>query len=155
MRQAVKLMFTMLVMIAGCSSVNNPVSPISDTLQLDNLQVTLSIPKESFGSQDTLVARTNVYNSKDDTVSFAIFNCNAITWSVQERSGKPTLSSPPGPDCNSLTMYSILPHQSQQIRQLTVMIPIVHLAGAQPAPSSYSLVASDYFGNFSLKFSVN
>ncbi len=144
----------LLSILAGCSS-DNPVSATNDTLQLDSLRVTFSIPKASYGVSDTLVATTTVYNPKNDTVRFAVFNCNAVAWTVDNASGKTLLSSPPGPNCNSLSMYSILPHQSRQIIPLSAVIPIRNFAGAQTGSGSYSLNADDRFGNFSLKFSVN
>jgi hypothetical protein len=148
------VILSLLLLWAGCSR-NNPISPVNDTIQFDSLQVTFAIPRALFGVQDTLVATTTVYNPKADTVSLAIFNCNAIEWSVQDESGKTRLSSILGPQCLSLTEYSILPHQSQEIPQCRVVIAIVDLVRPQAVPSSYMLNAEDHLGTFSLKFAVN
>ena len=156
MRPAI-IILSLSLLWAGCSN-NNPVLPVvADTIQSDNLQVTFSIPRSSYGVHDTLEATTTVYNPRDTTVSLYIPNCWPIAWySVQDDSGATRLSySHPPHGCNSGLGYSIPPHQSQKIFQLTVMIAIADLNGTQNAQGSYVLTVNDVFGIFSLKFKVN
>lgn len=150
--------FTMLlVTIAGCSG-GNPVSPISDTIQSDNLQITFSIPRSSYGAHDTLVATTTAFNPGDSTVSFIVPVCWPIAWyTVQNIGGttKLSYSAPRDLGCNSVAEYSILPHQSQQIALMRVMVSIADLDSTQGLQGSYVLTVDNGFGTFLLEFNVN
>jgi len=149
---------TLLVTIGGCSSTNNPVSPITDTIQSHNLQFTFSIPRPSYGTHDTLVAAMKAYNPGDTTVIVYIPVCWPIAWySVQDSSGTTRLSyaAPRNVRCNSVIEYSVLPHQSQQVSMLDVKVPIVELDTTQTPQGSYLLTVDNGFGTFSLKFTVN
>jgi hypothetical protein len=142
---------------AGCNN-NNPVSSVNNTIQSYNLKVTFSIPQSSYRINDTLKATTTVFNPEDTTVSFIVPVCWPIAWySVQDKSGNTRLSysAPDSLGCNSVAMYSILPHQSKQIFLLNVTFPIVDLDRIQNAQGSYILTVKNEFGTFSLKFTVN
>ena len=150
------LIIVMLLIIAGCNT-SNPVSPISDTIQSHNLQVTFSAPESSYGVHDTLVAATTAYNPGDTTVSFYVPNCWPTIWySVQDSSGATKLSyaAPRYLDCASVTGYSIPPHQSLKIFQLRIVVPIAELDTTKAPQGPYVLAVDNYFGTFSLKFAV-
>jgi hypothetical protein len=151
------IIIILFIFLAGCGK-NNPVSPLNDTIQSDNLNVTFSIPQTSYGIHDTLKAVTTVFNSGDTTVNFYVAVCWPISWySVQDWVGAPRLSykAPQDLGCNSLIEYSIPPHQSQQIFLLSVTFAIADLDSTQSAQGSYILTVDDEFGKFSLKFIVN
>ena len=155
MRRTIVIL-SLFLLWAGCNK-NNPVSPVTDTLQSDGLQVTFAVPRPSYGIHDTLVATTTVYNPGDTTVSFWIPNCWPISWyTVQDSSGTTRVSyaAPRDLSCNSFTGYSILPHQSKQIFNLSIRIAIADLDGTQGAQGSYVLEVDNYFGTFSLKFTA-
>ncbi len=151
------ILLSLSLLWAACTK-NNPVSPVTDTVQSDNLQVKFSIPHPLYGVHDTLVATTTAYNPGDTTVSFYIPVCWPIAWySVQDSSGTTRLSysAPRDLSCNSIIGYSILPHQSQQISLLSVMVAIVDLDSTQNPQGSYVLTVDNGFGTFSLTFTVN
>jgi hypothetical protein len=157
MKRAIIILIFFLL-LAGCDK-NNPVSPLTDTVQSENLNVTFSIPQSSYGIHDTLKAITTVFNPGDTTVNFYVAVCWPISWySVQQDwSGATRLSykAPQSYGCNSLIKYSILPHQSKQIFLLSVAFAIANLDSTQSAQGSYVLTVDDEFGKFSLKFNVN
>jgi hypothetical protein len=133
-------------------------SPVIDTVQFNNLLVTFSIPRSTYGILDTLVATISVYNAGDTTVNFDLPVCYSINWyTVQDSSGAIRLSysAPQGFPCYSIIGYSILPHQSQQISLLTVMFAIADISGTQSAQGSYLLTVDNKLGIFSLKFIVS
>ncbi len=151
--------FTLILMaIAGCSKTSNPVSPPSDTVQSGNLQFTFSIPQSTYGTRDTLVASMKVYNPEDTAVSFHVPVCWPIAWfTVVDSSGTTRLSysAPSDLGCNSIAIYKISPHQSQQIFLLQVEFPIVALDSTKKLQSSYVLTVKNVVGTFSLKFAVD
>lgn len=156
MRRSIVIL-SLSLLWAGCIK-DNPVSQVTKTIESDNLQVTFSIPRPSYGIHDTLRATTTVYNPGDTTIRFAIPVCWPIAWySVQDSRGTTRLSysAPRDYGCASAIEYSILPHQSQQISLLQIMIAIVDLEGTQNAQGSYVLATDNGFGTFSLKFTVN
>lgn len=142
---------------AGCGR-NNPVSPITDTIQSDNLQVTFSIPRQSYGIHDTLTATTKAYNPGDTTITVYVPVCWSIAWyKVYDSKGATRLSysAPSGYGCNSIAEYQILPHQSQQISMLRVVVPIAGLGSTQNPEGAYVLKVDDELGTFSIGFTVN
>lgn len=150
------IIISLSLLWAGCSK-NNPVSPTTNVINSNDLQVTFSIPQSSYGAHDTLVATTKVYNPADTTVNLYVPVCWAITsYSVQNSSGTSVLSynAPRNLGCNSIVHYSILPHQSQQISLLSVIVPIANLDTTQTSQGSYLLKVNDVLGAFSLKFIV-
>ena len=154
MRRAI---LSLLLLSAGCTK-SNPLSPVTDTLRSDNLQITFSIPRPSFGAHDTLVATTTVYNPADTTVDIVIPVCWPIAWyTVQDTGGTTRLSytAPGNLGCNSLVRYSIPPHQTQQIVLLGITVAIVDLDGTRSGLGSYVLTVANVFGKFSLKFTVD
>ncbi len=149
---------TLLIMISGCSSTSNPVSPITDTIQSHNLQFTFSIPRPSYGIHDTLVATMKAYNPGDTTVIVYVPVCWSIAWyAIQDSSGTTrfSYSAPRDYGCASVAEYSVLPHQSQQISLLDVKVPMVELDTTQTFQGPYLLTVDNGFGTFSLKFAVN
>lgn len=154
-RTIIILMLSLL--LAGCNK-NNPVSPIASTNQSDNLEVTMSIPKLSYGINDTLEATTTAFNPGDTIVNFYIPDCWPIAWySVQDMNGITRLSytAPKNYGCNSVIMYSILPHQSKKIFILNVKFAIANLDSTRSAQGLYKLTVDDQFGKFAVKFAVN
>lgn len=154
----VAILTTILVTVSGCSSTNNPVSPITDTINSDNLQVTFSIPRPSYGMHDTLTATTTAYNPESDTVSFVVPCCWPILWYlVRDSSGTTRLSysAPKDLGCNCAAEFSIPPHQSERVPLLDVIVPIGELGKTENAQGSYILTVDNIFGTFSLRFAVN
>ncbi len=141
----------------GCTG-NNPVSPVTNTIRSNNLQVTFSIPRSSYGVHDTLVATTTVYNPGDTAVSLYVPVCWATAWYTVQNSGGTTKLSYVAPrnlGCNSIVHYSILPRQSQLIFLLDVRVPIAALGSTQNLQGSYVLKDDNILGTFSLGFTVN
>ena len=122
MRYFSLVLFAVLI-INGCKKDNNIVSTsanqdISSSTIKDSIEYTLTVPKTSFGINDTLSLTFAALNqsSKPDTLVIGL-NPNLYSWTLKEESGRTVMFGPMGAD-DMVEMMSIPPDQSKVMYSL-------------------------------------
>ena len=112
MKQVI-IFIILMVMVAGCTSTNNPAAATSDTLQY-----TLSTAKPTYTVGDTLHFTLTVRNFGSTTDTVAIGDAILCTWSLKSASGA-VMYSGRAPMGNLIGLLPVVPGESNVIDRWT------------------------------------
>ena len=134
------LSIALISSLAGCNDNGNPTSPMADSVELNNLVISLTLPAKSFRIGDTLDAKIEVYNPTSVEEQFSA-QLGGYEWSLTRRGQSKSIMISSGLPRAAIFSYPIKPHQTVEIKEFPIRAAIKDYSSGVPVTS----VAPGYY----------
>ena len=130
---------TLLTMIGGCATTNNPISARSNTASSGTVQYILNVPKESYTSPGTLDATLSAHNVGNTNDNVAVGSAVNAIWTLKNSSGEVICSGQN--DGNLMAVVSLRPGESKVIN--VWFVPLTD-GSSEPLPAGLYTLNVDF-----------